>query len=175
MLHDIAAGLGSDINFFLTGTPALCRGRGEQVESIPSQCAGWVLLVNPGFEISTAWTYRAWSEQDRASSQLTQPAQAVSVLRQALVQGDLQSLGAALYNSLEAPALWKFPILELIKERLIDLGATGALMSGSGATVFGLFADSEAANAAATDMRDTFGPTIWTQVTQMQCGSEDHR
>ncbi len=61
LLHEIAAGLGSDINFFLAHGTAICRGRGEQVEPVANHCDGWVLLVNPGFEISTAWTYRAWS------------------------------------------------------------------------------------------------------------------
>ncbi|MCX7915558.1 MAG: 4-(cytidine 5'-diphospho)-2-C-methyl-D-erythritol kinase, partial [Verrucomicrobiae bacterium] len=61
-LDPLAAEMGSDINFFLRNTAAVCRGRGERVEPIPSRLAATVLLVNPGFGISTAWAYQHWSE-----------------------------------------------------------------------------------------------------------------
>jgi 4-diphosphocytidyl-2-C-methyl-D-erythritol kinase len=172
VLDEIAAGLGSDINFFLAGRTALCRGRGERVEPLAHRVSGWVLLVNPGFGISTAWAYRAWSEMPRKRSSLTELASPVSVLRQALADGDLQVLGRALYNSLETPALRKFPVLELLKQRLLDRGAAGAMMSGSGATVFGLFEHQDAAENAATDIRAEFGPSMWTRLTRMRSSTD---
>jgi 4-diphosphocytidyl-2-C-methyl-D-erythritol kinase len=67
---------------------------------------------------------------------------------------------------LEAPSIRMFPVLELIKNAMRDYGARGALMSGSGATVFGLFADPKAAERSAQRVREQFGPSMWTKVTR---------
>jgi len=163
-LGELAAQLGSDINFFLQDSAAICRGRGERVEPIPCRLAATVLLVNPGFGISTPWAYSAWA---RAAARLTETAPNVSLLARALAADDLGGTSACLFNSLEAPSVGKFPVLELIKRALCERGATGALMSGSGATVFGLFRDDGLAQKCAVEVAREFGPGTWTQVTQV--------
>lgn len=165
-LGEVAASLGSDINFFLAGGAALCRGRGEQVTPIAFRLKASVLLVNPGFGISTKWAYERWAE---TASRLTGQPPDVSVLLRALERGDLFEAGAALYNSLEAPSVGKYPVLGLLKRALREEGAAGALMSGSGATVFGLFGDREDAERAAKRMREEFGEGLWTRACGFGC------
>ncbi len=160
-LHERAAQLGSDINFFLADGAALCRGRGERVEPIRCNLSAAVLLVNPGFEISTKWAYESWA---KVAQRLTVKPPAVSLLTRALAEDDLDGVCRSLYNSLEAPSVGKFPVLELLKNALRTAGAAGALMSGSGATVFGLFTDTDAAESCALLVREEFGPSIWTAV-----------
>ena len=74
-------------------------------------------------------------------------------------------MSRCLFNSLEAPSVTKFPVLRLLKDAMIKRGAAGALMSGSGATVFGLFQDAQAAEQCAAQVRNDFGPSMWTNVT----------
>lgn len=161
-LNELAAGLGSDINFFLAGSAALCRGRGERVEPIPCKLSAAILLVNPGFGISTKWAYQSWA----AAAKLTPKAPEVSLLLRALAADDLAGVCRGLFNSLEAPSERKFPVLRLLKDAMRENGAAGALMSGSGATVFGLFAQARAAEQAAGRIREQFGPGVWTQVAK---------
>jgi 4-diphosphocytidyl-2-C-methyl-D-erythritol kinase len=158
-LDELAAGLGSDINFFLAGSAAICRGRGELVESIACRLSATILLVNPGFGISTKWAYERW-----AAIRLTDKQPEVSLLLRGLSEDDLEAVSRSLYNSLEAPSMRKFPILQLLKEAMRAGGAAGTLMSGSGATVFGLFADASAAEVCADRIRQQFGPSMWTQI-----------
>ena len=164
-LHTLAASLGSDINFFMAGGAALCRGRGEKIEPVPCKLSGAILLVNPGFGISTKWAYESWA-RSATESRLTVPPPEVSLLLRALAEDDLAGVSRCLSNSLEAPSIRKFPVLELIKRAMRDGGAVGALMSGSGATVFGLFPDAKLAKASAQRVREQFGPSMWTQVTK---------
>ena len=162
-LHQLAAGLGSDVNFFLARGAALCHGRGEQIQPVPCNLSASVLLVNPGFGISTKWAYEHWA---KAAARTASSPPEVGRLLRALAEDDLPAVSRCLFNSLEAPSIRKFPVLELIKESMRDGGASGAMMSGSGATVFGLFADVEAAETSARNVREQFGPSMWTKVTR---------
>jgi 4-diphosphocytidyl-2-C-methyl-D-erythritol kinase len=163
ILGELAASMGSDINFFLAGGAALCRGRGEQVEPMPRKLSAAILLVNPGFGISTKWAYESWA---KAAAGLTAKPPEVSLLLRALAENDLLGVSRCLFDSLEAPSIKKFPVLRLLKDAMRAGGATGALMSGSGATVFGLFANAKAAEESAKQIREEFGPSMWTQVTK---------
>ena len=162
-LHELAAAMGSDINFFLTESTALCRGRGELVEPIPCRLSATVLLINPGFGISTKWAFESWA---KAAAGLTAAPPPVTLLTRALADDDLAGVAAALFNSLEAPSVGKFPVLDLLKGALRANGAAGAMMSGSGATVFGLFAEASDAVRAAAQISAEFGPSMWTYVTR---------
>jgi 4-diphosphocytidyl-2-C-methyl-D-erythritol kinase len=162
-LGELAAAMGSDINFFLSGAAAICRGRGERVEAVPCKLSAAVLLVNPGFGISTKWAYEAWA---KAASKLTVKPPEVSLLLRALAEDNLDGVSRGLFNSLEAPSIGKFPVLQLLKDAMRAEGGAGALMSGSGATVFGLFANAASAERAGQRIRERFGPSMWTQVTR---------
>lgn len=166
-LHRIAATLGSDVNFFLQGQPALATGRGEQIEPLSpfGVLSGMgMLLYHPGFGISTPWAYR---ELGRFPSALHGTPGRARVLAQQLSGGDLHGGMASLHNSLEAPALDKYPVLALYQEFLRARGAVGTLMSGSGSTTFALFPDAGAARAAVAPFEARFGAAGWLRVVTL--------
>ena len=161
-LHPLAATLGSDVNFFLQDRPALAFGRGEQitpVEVFPSMRGATMVLVRPGFGIATAWAYRALAGFPAALNGTPGRARR---LAKALRTGTLATASGEFYNSLEAPALDKFPVLRLYQEFLREQGAAVTLMSGSGSTTFALFADAGRAGAALENFSAQFGTEGWS-------------
>jgi 4-diphosphocytidyl-2-C-methyl-D-erythritol kinase len=163
-LHAIAATLGSDVNFFLQDKPALATGRGEQVTSLDDFSAmrgASFFLIHPGFGISTPWAYR---ELARFPAVLKgTPGRAQKLI--ARLQGpDLAAAGQEFYNSLEAPALAKYPVLTLYQAFLREQGAAATLMSGSGSTTFAIFRNQSAAEAVVEKFKTRFGTACWTAV-----------
>ncbi len=137
-LADLGAQLGADVPFFLYQHPAWATGIGTQLELLPPLPEVAYLLVNPRIAVSTAEVYQ--------SLQLTKGGEVANLPRFSVVT--MADLCATLYNDLEAVTLEKFPLIAEIKELLLDSGAKGALMSGSGATVFGVYDDLVAATKA---------------------------
>jgi 4-diphosphocytidyl-2-C-methyl-D-erythritol kinase len=166
-LHDLAAGLGSDIPFFLQDRPALAIGRGENIRPLdwfPALQGAGLLLVHPGFGIATAWAYQQLARFPDALN--GRPGRAESLL--ALLQtADLKSAGGGFYNSLEAPALRKYPLLALFQEFLRENGAAATLMSGSGSTTFAVARDPAAAETLAEQFKAKFGATHWIRVVPL--------
>jgi len=173
-LHEIAASLGSDIPFFLQPNPALATGRGEQIQSLEpfralTGCA--FLLVNPGFGISTAWAYKELGRFPTAMrGQPGRAAKLVSLLR----SGDLRQAGRELYNSLEVPALEKYPWLAVLQDFLRENGAVAALMSGSGSTTFAITRDTCGAQELEERVKEKFG-RCWTAVVALEGKSASDR
>jgi 4-diphosphocytidyl-2-C-methyl-D-erythritol kinase len=162
-LQELAAGLGSDVPFFLQPRPALATGRGEIIqeqEPFPALARTVVLLVHPGFGIPTAWAYQALSRFPESLNGRPGRARALADLLQ---HASLAEAGAQFYNSLEAPALEKFPLLALLKDFLRNQGAPAVLMSGSGSTVFAILPDLGAARSMEAAVQSEFGP-CWSAV-----------
>jgi 4-diphosphocytidyl-2-C-methyl-D-erythritol kinase len=130
----IAPSIGSDVAFFLTLPAAWCEGRGEIVtpEATPDRGFDFV-LVFPPVGLGTAGVYK----------RLVVPSAPTSgtALRSAFRSGDADALGRALFNRLEEPAFALEPLVGRIRNRLAGLGPCGALMSGSGSTVFAVCRD----------------------------------
>ena len=166
-LHPLAAALGSDVNFFLQSGPAIGIGRGEQIEALEpfASLAGvHILLIHPGFGISTAWAYKTLAQFPQAlNGQRGRVHELVSKLRNAT----LEAAAPHFYNSLEAPALEKFPILAMFQESLRENGATVALMSGSGSTTFALTRDRGVAETLAEKFKVKFGPRNWMAIAPL--------
>ena len=163
-LGELAAALGSDINFFLQDKPALVTGRGEKVESLghfPALRGKAFFLVHPGFGISTPWAYQNLARFPQA---LNGRAGRARELIASLQSGDLRAAAAGFYNSLEAPALDKFPVLKLYQEFLVANGALVSLMSGSGSTTFAIAGNISAAEILAEKFKSQFGDNGWTAV-----------
>jgi 4-diphosphocytidyl-2-C-methyl-D-erythritol kinase len=160
-LNELAASLGSDVPFFLQDKPALATGRGEKIQSLapfPALRGAVFVLIHPGFGIATAWAYQQLARFPSALN--GQPGRTQKLL--ALLNApDLRAAGKEFYNSLEAPALEKFPILALYQEFLCAEGAAATLMSGSGSTTFALFASHPAAAQAVEKFKGRFGSTSW--------------
>jgi 4-diphosphocytidyl-2-C-methyl-D-erythritol kinase len=163
-LQRLAAALGSDVPFFLQEKPALATGRGEQIEPLEPFAAlkgAAFVLVHPGFGISTAWAYEQLARfPDALNGRPGRAQQLISLLRSA----ELETVGAEFYNSLEAPALEKYPLLTLFQEFLRANGAIAALMSGSGSTTFAVVKGLEAASALADKLKDRYGAANWVSV-----------
>lgn len=166
-LQRIASSLGSDVPFFLQRNPALATGRGEKVESLRpfaalSGCA--VLLIHPGFGISTPWAYQNLASFPAALHGRPGRARELITLLQS---GELRSAGAEFYNSLEAPALRKYPLLALFQEFLREHGAAAALMSGSGSTTFAITQTRLAAESLNDKFKSKFGLSNWLAVVDL--------
>jgi 4-diphosphocytidyl-2-C-methyl-D-erythritol kinase len=163
-LEAIAAGLGSDVPFFLQAKPALATGRGEKIQPLelfPTFRGAAFLLVHPGFGISTAWAYQQLARFPAALN--GQPGRAQKLVSLLQTAG-LKSAAAEFYNSLEAPALKKYPLLALFQEFLRAEGSAGTLMSGSGSTTFAVVESQPAAEALAEKFKARFGSTNWIAV-----------
>ena len=162
-LHSIAASLGSDVPFFLQANPALATGRGERIKPLspfPALHGRALLLIHPGFGIATAWAYQQLSRFPGALNGASGRAEKLIALLQS---NDARAALEEMYNSLEAPALQKYPLLVLFQEFLRGNGALGALMSGSGSTTFAICEDQPAAQTLAERFRARFGEA-WLRV-----------
>ena len=140
-LMEIGVKLGADVPFFIFKKPALAEGIGDQLTPLDQVPQLWVVLVNPGIHVSTAWVYQ--------NLQLTNKAPLAMISSS---YGSLDEVCGLLSNDLEPVTIAKFPLLSELKELLLAAGAGGSLMSGSGSTVFGLFADEETARQAAAKL-----------------------
>jgi 4-diphosphocytidyl-2-C-methyl-D-erythritol kinase len=162
-LEELAASLGSDIPFFLRTGPALATGRGEIIQSLdafPAMRGVYMVLVHPGFGISTPWAYHQLANFPAAIH--GRPGRAQRLI--ALLQTSLEEAAAEFYNALEAPALRKYPLLELFQEFFRENGALATLMSGSGSATFALAPGRDAAENMLEKFKVKFGPNIWTAV-----------
>lgn len=136
----IAASIGSDVAFFLTLPAAWCTGRGEVVAPEPGDTFHFV-LVCPPVGLGTAGVYKRLAVPPRPT--------AGDALRAAFRSGDAARLGAELFNRLEEPAFALEPLVGRIRSRLAACGPCGAMMSGSGSTVFAVCRDRPHATAVA--------------------------
>jgi len=163
-LDAIAASLGSDIPFFLQDKPALATGRGEKIQSLeffPALRGTALLLIHPGFGIATAWAYQQLAKFPEALNGRPGRAQKLISLLQST---DLKSAAVEFYNSLEAPALEKYPLLALFQEFLRTNGAAATLMSGSGSTTFAVVPSQGEAEVLAEKFKAKFGQANWIAV-----------
>jgi len=138
-LWELALQLGADVPFFLEPRPCIARGVGEILEPVERWPDLWYLIVTPRFHVSTAWVYGnlrlglTSNEYDRIKDQLRKESLVISQF----LENDLESVTSA-----------KFPILDRIKKTLLEAGAEGALMTGSGPSVFGVFGSRKQAEQA---------------------------
>lgn len=149
-LHDLAITLGSDVPFCLQGGTALAGGRGEVLT--PLEVAGWphLVMVKPPVQVATAAIYQEWDRRGNDDSP------APTTMISSLQSGDWLQVAKLLYNGLEPITVALVPQVEYVRQRLLERGAEGAMMSGSGPTVFGLFASPELAEQAYLQFRDEY-------------------
>jgi 4-diphosphocytidyl-2-C-methyl-D-erythritol kinase len=144
-LTALAARLGADVPFFLMDGPATAEGVGERLRPAAVDLKGLTLvLASPDIHVETAWAFSAW---DAAN---TPPGPEESLTTQALDTKNASPVSPlSVANDFESVVFRKYPMLRKIKEKLLRDGASAAAMSGSGASLFGLFRDAEAARLAA--------------------------
>ena len=148
-LRALAAALGADVPFCMTGGTALCTGVGDVTSPTENRLARPLLIVPSRESVSTPWAY---GELDRAYGGFAAPRlhdARLDRLTAALAIGDIAGVAQNLYNIFEAVVLPHRPLAAKAKQLLTDCGAVAAMMSGSGPTVFGIFADAQTRDAAA--------------------------
>ncbi len=160
-LFELAASLGSDIPFFLQNRPAIGVGRGEQIRPLDSfSCLRGksIIVVHPGFGISTPWAYQQMSKFPEAQNGKPGRAEKLAGL---LAKGDMADASKEFYNSLEAPALKKYPLLVLFQEFFREQGALTTLMSGSGSATFAIVDSQSVADQILEKFKSHFGEKMW--------------
>ena len=138
-LKSIAISLGADVPFFFLQRPAIARGIGEILQPIKNFPKFWYVIVSPDLMISTAWAYKM------AKLKLTNE-EKKNILNS--FKKVIFNIPDILFNDLESVTIKKHPFLSSIKSTLIKLGALGALMTGSGPSLFGLFDSTKKAHEA---------------------------
>ena len=131
LLRDVAATIGADVPFFLSGGTALGLGRGEEIYPLVDLPGHWLAIVRPPYGVSTAEAY-SWYDEDRAAGMReTRELQILPV--------PWPTRAAQMINDLEPPVVRRHPEIAGLRTALREAGAVAAAMSGSGSAVFGLF------------------------------------
>ncbi len=146
-LLNLSGKVGTDIAFFIhlanddssafSGGTLLGKGRGNELTDIPSLPDSRLILVAPSFAVSTKRAYES------LHLELTGSKKDSKMIIDTFQSGDLSMISKFLFNRFEEVVVPKYPVIGSIKRELLQEGAAGALMSGSGPVVFGLFPDSE--------------------------------
>lgn len=133
-LIELARPLGADVPFFVTNYNAVrAEGIGDRMTPVPSLHGCSILLVNPGFTVSTRWVYEKYALTIAAKdSKLPNFSEKID--------NDFRSAGV---NDLEQVTFSCYPEMQILKDDFIALGASSVLMSGSGPTLFGIFPDED--------------------------------
>ena len=158
-LMEIGVRLGSDVPFFLQPDPARGSGRGEILNPLPLLNLPWAVLIHPGFSSPTAEAYQRY-----AANRF--PGEEGPPIRLLLNSGQSQELRPR--NDLEPAVEQKYPWIRAARTWLSrQPGVLAARMSGSGSTVFGLWATEAEAKAVAKRAKDYFGLDAWIRSTRL--------
>ncbi|WP_072620027.1 4-(cytidine 5'-diphospho)-2-C-methyl-D-erythritol kinase [Spirulina major] len=176
-LQTVAAQLGSDIPFCVSGGTAIATGRGEQLDALPSPHQPlWIVLAkHKSLSVSTPWAYQTYRQKfghtyvqdladqaDRARHIHSGP------LVEAIAQSNTATLAAHLHNDLEAIVLPAHPQVAQLRQTFLDAGAIGAIMSGSGPSVFALCDSIEhAEQVKATTLATVNDPDLGCWITKL--------
>lgn len=153
-LMEMGVRIGADVPFFIFKKTAFAEGVGDRLTALHQVPQLWVVLVNPGIHVSTGWVYQ--------NLRLT-GAPEVAILPSSY--RDVEDVCAILSNDLEPVTFSKHPEVRELKDLLLKSGTNGALMSGSGSTVFALFDDEEKAKRVAAELgrnKDWFSAAVKT-------------
>ncbi|MDO4517095.1 MAG: 4-(cytidine 5'-diphospho)-2-C-methyl-D-erythritol kinase [Bacillota bacterium] len=157
-LAEIGQEVGSDVPYCVLGGTALARGRGECLTPLPPLPPCHIILCKPAFSISTPTLFRAW---DRKKGRLHPDTKGMLT---ALEKGDLVGVGRRMFNVFEGVLNpHQHREIEAIKNALLQAGALGTAMSGSGPTVLGLFAREDLAREAFQQLRENYTEVFLTQ------------
>ena len=157
-LMELGASVGADVPFAIQGGTALVRGFGDHVSAMASPAQIWWVIGLTREGLSTADVYRRFDEIGSPSGRT--PKQDWEGLVQSLMNEDLLSIASMLHNDLEQAAFDLMPSLAEAKTSLLNAGALGAVMSGSGSAVCGMCADEGSANELAVRVMPNFSQVL---------------
>lgn len=141
-LMELSVRIGADVPYCILGGTALAEGIGEKLTSLPAAPSCHVLIAKPDINVSTKYVY------EHLDSAGIQHHPDIDGMVSAIRAGSLPGILERLENVLEAVTIPLYPVIADLKKRMLELGAAGSLMSGSGPTVFGIFTDSKKAACA---------------------------
>lgn len=175
VLASIAADLGSDIPFFLTGGRAIGVGRGEEIYPLPELPKLWLLVLCPAVHSGTPEAYRDLAQTRQGGLTAGDKRRIISVFSSGIgVPGgrEAQSPAGMLANDFEDVIFHRFPNLAVLKSRLKKVGARDSALSGSGSALFGLFATRQAAGDARERLGDIDGDVfVVSTVSRKGCAA----
>lgn len=148
-LCERAVRIGADVPYCICGGTALSEGIGEKLTPLPSAPGCFVIVAKPHIHVSTKWVY-----QNLHLEQVKEHPD-IDGMVESIRRGELSGVADRLSNVLETVTVPKYPVIAQIKEFLGKRGALGALMSGSGPTVFALFDDERKAQSALEELKKT--------------------
>lgn len=166
-LIEIAAEIGSDVPFFLRGGTALGSGRGTEIESLEDLEEKFLLIVTPDVKVSTADAYRKLNPSDLTTND---DVSILQVCRRKAAEIDLRR--TTLTNDFENVIFSAEPEIERVKKELLKNGAIQALMSGSGASVFGIFDKEQTRQNAVEKLARQ---TSWRKFAVATVSSDEYR
>ena len=149
-LEELAQQIGSDVAFCVAGGTALAEGRGEKLTDLPAMPEGSFVICKPAFSIATPELYK---KLDSAPVRIHPDTQG---LLRAVREGDLRALCRRMYNVFEEIDDRRMRTVAQIKGRLLDHRALGAMMTGTGSAVFGVFEQEEDARRACAALRQDY-------------------
>ena len=149
-LRDLALAVGSDVPYCITGGMMLAEGRGEVLSPLPELPGGWIVICKPPFSVSTAELFGRIDKRRITAHPDTQG------LCAALRAGDLSGVARRMYNVFEEALPRSSAEIGSIRGTLLGAGALGAVMTGTGSAVFGVFEDRAAAAAAHDGLLRTY-------------------
>ena len=141
--------IGADVPYCILRGTALSEGIGEVLTSLPPVPQCQVLVAKPGINVSTKFVYENLHANDLRPEQHPD----IDGMIRAIKAQDLQGIADKLGNVLETVTVKEYPVIQEIKDKMLEFGAIGSLMSGSGPTVFGLFTNPKAAQEAYEELR----------------------
>lgn len=159
-LMDRGVKIGADVPYCVMRGTALSEGIGEILTPLPVPPQCQVLIAKPGISVSTKFVY----ENLHANELRPEQHPDIDGMMEAIKQKDLYGIADRFGNVLENVTIPAYPVIQEIKDLMLEQGAVGALMSGSGPTVFGLFTNPKAAAKAHDEMRFGAGAELAKQV-----------
>ena len=141
--------IGADVPYCILRGTALSEGIGEVLTSLSPVPQCQVLVAKPGINVSTKFVYENLHANDLRPEQHPD----IDGMIRAIKAQDLQGIADKLGNVLETVTVKEYPVIQEIKDKMLEFGAIGSLMSGSGPTVFGLFTNPKAAQQAYEELR----------------------
>ena len=146
-LCERAVKIGADVPYCICGGTALSEGIGEKLTALPAAPDCHVIVAKPSIHVSTKWVYQ------NLHLETVKEHPDIDGMAESIRKGELSGVVSRLSNVLETVTVPKYPVIAQIKEFLMENGALGALMSGSGPTVFALFDDGQRAKQALEALR----------------------
>lgn len=147
MLRELGVKVGADVPYCIMGGTALAEGIGEKLSRLPAPPDCFLLIAKPDINVSTKYVY------EHLDAEGVEVHPDIDGMIEALTEEDLAGIVERLGNVLETVTVKKYPVIREIKETMLECGAEGSLMSGSGPTVFGIFTEREKAEKALEILR----------------------